>query len=286
MLPGTVVTVDRTGLREHRYWTLQTRTHTDNQQTSIATVRSLLDDIVARQLVADVPRCVLLSGGLDSSVITALAAAQLGERGERVDSFAVDFVGQIETFTPDDMRATSDTSYAHDVATHVGSRHRDVVLDHTTLAGPHTQASDLLDTDLTAALDLPGYIRDRYASAVAEVEPAYGETEHERRMRVICHLHLTRFVQLLLDRKDRISMDVPEPALRQRPAAAGQGAARDRGPGVRAGQPPLGGRRRAAGPGDHAHRRPQRHRAGARSEHLARHLPPPAPTALTGVPQW
>jgi asparagine synthetase B (glutamine-hydrolysing) len=203
-----VVTVDRTGLREHRYWTLQTRTHTDNQQTSIATVRSLLDDIVARQLVADVPRCVLLSGGLDSSVITALAAAQLGERGERVDSFAVDFVGQIETFTPDDMRATSDTSYAHDVATHVGSRHRDVVLDHTTLAGPHTQASDLLDTDLTAALDLPGYIRDRYASAVAEVEPAYGETEHERRMRVICHLHLTRFVQLLLDRKDRISMAV------------------------------------------------------------------------------
>ena len=248
VLPGTVVTVDRSGLREHRYWTLQTRAHTDDRQTSIATVRSLLDDIVARQLVADVPRCVLLSGGLDSSVITALAAAQLGRHGEQVRSFAVDFVGQTEAFTPDDMRATPDTPYAHEVATHVGARHQDIVLDPTTLADPavrhavvsardiravlatwtlrctccpkpsaalhgcpvrgsrrrglrrvplvppaevqaadtfpwiaylarlHTQASDTLNADLTTALDLPNYIRDRYASAVAEVEAADGET--------------------------------------------------------------------------------------------------------------
>ncbi|MFZ0118843.1 MAG: asparagine synthase (glutamine-hydrolyzing) [Pseudonocardiaceae bacterium] len=282
VLPGTVVTVDRAGIRKHSYWRLQTRTHTDDQQTSIATVRSLLDDIVARQLVADVPRCVLLSGGLDSSVLTALAAAQLGEHGEQVRSFAVDFVGQTETFTPDDMRGTPDTPYAHEVAAHVGSRHQDIMLDHTTLADPavrravvtardlpgglgdmdaslyllfktirghstvalsgesadeifggyrwfhqpevqaadtfpwiaasparpRTQAPDPLNADLTAALDLPTYLHDRYADAVAEVESVENETEHERRMRVICYLHLTRFVQLLLDRKDRISMAV------------------------------------------------------------------------------
>jgi asparagine synthase (glutamine-hydrolysing) len=278
VLPGTVVTVDRSGIREHRYWTLQTRAHTDDQQTTVATVRSLLDDIVARQLVADVPRCMLLSGGLDSSMLTALAAAQLGEQ---VRSFAVDFVGQTEKFMPDDMRATPDTPYAHEVATHVDARHQDIVLGPTTLADPavrqavvtargitgglgdmdaslyllfkairghstvalsgeaadevfggyrwfhqpevqaadtfpwiaylarlRTQAPDSLNADLTAALDLPSYIRDRYASAVAEVETADGETEHERRMRVICYLHLTRFVRLPLDRKDRMSMAV------------------------------------------------------------------------------
>jgi asparagine synthase (glutamine-hydrolysing) len=282
VIPGTVLTVDRGGLREHYYWTLQTRTHTDDQQTSIATVRSLLDDIVARQLVADVPRCVLLSGGLDSSALTALAAAQLGEHGEQVRSFAVDFVGQVENFTPDDQRATPDTPYVHEVATHVGSRHQDIVLDHTALAdpavrravitardlpggmgdmdaslyllfkairghstvalsgeagdevfggypwchqpemqaadtfpwiaaylaGPHLQEPDPLNAELYDALDLFSYIRDRYASAVAEVEPADGETEHEQRMRVICYLHLTRLLRMLLDRKDRISMAV------------------------------------------------------------------------------
>lgn len=280
--PGTVVTVDRSGVREHRYWTLRTRAHTDDQQTSIDTVRSLLDDIVARQLVADVPRCVLLSGGLDSSVITALAAARLAERGERVRSFAVDFLGQTEAFIPDAVHATPDTPYAHEVATHVGARHQDIVLDsvvlvdpavrravvtardlpgglgdldaslyllfkairgHSTvalsgesadeifggyqwfhqpevqaadtfpwiaayLAGPHAQMPDPLTADLITALELPSYVRDRYADAVAEVEPADGESEHERRMRVICYLHLTRFVQLLLDRKDRMSMAV------------------------------------------------------------------------------
>ncbi|MGH3802101.1 MAG: asparagine synthetase B family protein, partial [Pseudonocardiaceae bacterium] len=282
VLPGAVATLDRAGLREHRYWTLQTRTHTDDQQATIATVRSLLEDIVRRQLVADVPRCVLLSGGLDSSLITALAAAQLAEHDEQVRSFAVDFVGQVENFIADDLRATPDIPYVHEVATHVGSRHQDIVLDHAALAdpairravitardspasfgdadaslyllfkairghstvalsgesadeifggyswfhrpevqaadtfpwiaarltGPQAQVSDLLTADLAAALDLPGYIRDRYASAVAEVEPADGETDHERRMRVICYLHLTRFVRLLLDRKDRISMAV------------------------------------------------------------------------------
>lgn len=281
VLPGTVVTVNRTGIRQHHYWTLQTRTHTDDQQTSIATVRELLDDIVARQLVADVPRCLLLSGGLDSSVLTALAAAQLGELGEQVRSFAVDFAGQAENFTPDDLRPTPDAPYAHEVATHVGSRHQDIVLDHTALADPavrravvtardipaglgdldasllllftairghstvalsgesadeifggyrwfhqpevqtadtfpwmaylaglRTQVSDPLNAELTTALDLPGYLRDRYTDAVAEVEPAEHETEHERRMRVICYLHLTRFLRLLLDRKDRMSMAV------------------------------------------------------------------------------
>jgi asparagine synthase (glutamine-hydrolysing) len=283
VVPGTVVTVDRNGVREQVYWALHSTPHADGQDESVAHVRELLDDIVRRQLVADVPRCVLLSGGLDSSTLTALAAAQLGEKGETVRSFAVDFVGQTENFTADDMRPTQDTPYVHDVAEHVASQHSDIVLDHTALAdpevrriviaardmptglgdmdaslyllfkairehstvalsgesadevfggyrwfhlpevqradtfpwmamidrsAPNNQPNGLIEPGLLSAMDLPGYLRDTYASAVAEVEPLAGESEHERRMRVICYLHLTRFVRLLLDRKDRMSMAV------------------------------------------------------------------------------
>lgn len=277
--PGGVVTVDRTGLRERRYWTLQTRPHTDDPQTSIDTVRSLLDDIVRRQLVSDVPRCMLLSGGLDSSVITALAAAELSER---VRSFSVDFAGHADNFVGDALRSTPDTPYAHEVAEHVDSLHQDIVLNHSALADPElrravitsrdsplslgdmdgslyllfqairqhstvalsgesadevfggynwfhqpevqaadtfpwmaifvsgarAQVSDRFNARITDALDLPCYIRDQYASAVSEVEPDDGENDHERRMRVMCYLHLTRFVRMLLERKDRISMAV------------------------------------------------------------------------------
>ncbi|MFG2407725.1 asparagine synthase (glutamine-hydrolyzing) [Streptomyces brevispora] len=279
--PGTVVTVDRNGLRRHVYWQLETRPHTDSKDDSIAHVRTLLDDIVRRQLVADVPRCTLLSGGLDSSAMTAIAARQLARSGETVRSFAVDFVGQADNFVADELRTTPDTPYVHDVALASGTDHRDIVLDSNALADPEVRAkvirardipmgfgdmdaslyllfrsirehstvalsgesadevfggylqffdeearrantfpwlvrfaqhfgddSDVLRPDLSAALDLPSYIQDSYDTAVAGIRRLDGESDFEFRMRKICHLHLTRFVRVLLDRKDRASMAV------------------------------------------------------------------------------
>ncbi|WP_371525719.1 asparagine synthase (glutamine-hydrolyzing) [Streptomyces sp. NBC_01283] len=279
--PGTVVTVDRAGLRRHVYWQLETRPHPDDRVESVAKVRELLDDIVRRQLVSDVPRCTLLSGGLDSSAMTAIAARQLGEAGETVRSFAVDFVGQSENFVADALRSTPDTPYVHDVAKAAGTDHRDIVLDSHALADPEVRArmirardlpmgfgdmdaslyllfrsirehstvalsgesadevfggylqffdedarnadtfpwlvrfaehfgddADVLRPDLTAALDLPSYIQGSYDTAVAGIRRLDGESDFEFRMRKICHLHLTRFVRILLDRKDRASMAV------------------------------------------------------------------------------
>ncbi|MFB7737272.1 asparagine synthase (glutamine-hydrolyzing) [Streptomyces sp. NPDC056112] len=278
--PGTVVTVERAGLRTRPYWQLSAAEHTDTRQDTIARVRELLEDTVRRQLVSDVPRCVLLSGGLDSSAITALAAEQLRGK-ETVRSFAVDFVGQSENFIPDDLRATPDTPYVHDVVRHVGTDHQDIVLDPENLADPNVRAAavrardlplglgdldqsllllfrairkhstvalsgesadevfggyawfhdpaardagtfpwlaalerqhgrgggSLLDPELRERLDLPGYLAQRYQEALAQVPRLDSEKDPlERRMREVCYLHLTRFVRMLLDRKDRLSM--------------------------------------------------------------------------------
>jgi asparagine synthase (glutamine-hydrolysing) len=279
--PGTIVTVDARGLRERTYWRLETRPHTDDRDATVAHVRELLDDIVRRQLVADVPRCVLLSGGLDSSTITALSAAQLAEQGERVRSFAVDFTGQAEHFKPDDLRATPDTPYVHEVAEHVGAEHADIVLDYATLADPDVrravlvardmpmglgdmdtslyllckairerstvalsgesadeifggyswfhdpavqrahafpwhaagtrqfaETNSMLHEDVRAELDLVEYRCERYERAIAEIDHLESESDLEYRMRISSYLHLTRFLPLLLDRKDRMSMAV------------------------------------------------------------------------------
>jgi asparagine synthase (glutamine-hydrolysing) len=281
VVPGTVVTVSRAGARTRAYWTLETRPHTDGRDATIAHVRELLDDIVRRQLVADVPRCTLLSGGLDSSAMTAIAARQLAETGERVRSFAVDFVGQAENFVADELRTTPDTPFVHDVARVAGTEHQDIVLDSDQLADPAIRSAVIRARDLPAGfgdmdaslyllfreirrhstvalsgesadevfggylqffdpearkgttfpwltnfakhfgddggilaedtargLDLAGYVRDCYATAAAQVAPLPGESDLESRMRTISHLHLTRFVRVLLDRKDRASMAV------------------------------------------------------------------------------
>jgi asparagine synthase (glutamine-hydrolysing) len=282
--PGHVLRVRREGITERRYWALEARPHTDDLPTTIRTVRELLEDIVARQLISDVPLCTLLSGGLDSSVVTALAQKALKAQGAGpVRSFSVDFVGQTTRWKPDEMRSTPDAPYVAEVAAHVGSEHVDIVLSAAELANPEVrttvlQARDipyglgdldgslyllfrairehstvalsgesadevfggylwfhdpaavaadtfpwiamrakwagafsnptLLDRALQDRLDLPSYVAECYREAIAEVPRLPGESGHEQRMREICYLHLTRFLPLLLDRKDRMSMAV------------------------------------------------------------------------------
>jgi asparagine synthase (glutamine-hydrolysing) len=150
--PGTVITVDRDGLKVSHYWRIETREHTDDQATTVAHVRELLEDIVRRQLVADVPRCTLLSGGLDSSAMTAIAARQLGEVGETVRSFAVDFVGQTENFVPDEMRGTPDAPYVHDVAELSRTDHEDIVLAADELADPAVRRTVIRARDIPAGM--------------------------------------------------------------------------------------------------------------------------------------
>ncbi|MGW6461924.1 asparagine synthase (glutamine-hydrolyzing) [Streptomyces sp. NPDC055078] len=276
--PGTAVTVTRRGIRHRTYWSLPTTEHTDDLTATVDRVRELLTDTSRRQSVSDVPLCALLSGGLDSSAVTALTAAG---SGERLRTFSVDFAGLEENFAPDEMRDTPDAPFIRDAVAHVGTDHHSVVLDSGDLVSPglrravvrardmpiglgdidssmyllfrairerstvtlsgefadelfggyiwfhHPAARDaptfpwlafqnshtidrtaLLHPEIRRRLDIPGYIADQYASAVAGVEQLPGTSAAEQRMRTVCHLHLTRLVRALLDRKDRMSMAV------------------------------------------------------------------------------
>jgi asparagine synthase (glutamine-hydrolysing) len=69
-------------------------------------------------------------------------------------------------------------------------------------------ADGMLNEDVQSTLDLAGYRRERYESAIAEVDHLESESDLEYRMRISSYLHLTRFLRLLLDRKDRMSMAV------------------------------------------------------------------------------
>src|SRR5262249_54074627 len=111
--PGHLAVVDSNGRRERAYWRLDAFEHTADQQTTVAHMRELLEDVSDRQLVADVPRCTLLSGGLDSSAMPSLAARRLAEDGETVRSFAVDFPDQAENFRAIDVAPSVDTPYVH-----------------------------------------------------------------------------------------------------------------------------------------------------------------------------
>jgi asparagine synthase (glutamine-hydrolysing) len=128
--PGTLVLAGRRGIRTSAYWTLAAREHTDDLATTAGTVRELLTDIVGRQTVADVPLCSLLSGGLDSSVVSALAADALSRRdGTKLATFSVDFTGSADAFTPDQLRPSHDEPFARAAAEYIGARHSTITLE-------------------------------------------------------------------------------------------------------------------------------------------------------------
>jgi asparagine synthase (glutamine-hydrolysing) len=127
--PGTVAVVGRGGVRTSVYWALEARAHTDGLMATAGTVRDLLADTVHRQTVADVPLCSLLSGGLDSSVVSALAADSLRRRDSaKLATYSVDFVGSADAFRPDQLRPSHDEPYARAAAEYIGSRHNTIML--------------------------------------------------------------------------------------------------------------------------------------------------------------
>ncbi|MCK9905402.1 asparagine synthase (glutamine-hydrolyzing), partial [Frankia sp. Cpl3] len=91
--PGFHLTVNRAGVHARRYWQLVSRPHTDDLTRTTRQVCELLVDSIERQLVADVPVATLLSGGLDSSAITAIAAEFFRREGRgTLHTYSIDYV--------------------------------------------------------------------------------------------------------------------------------------------------------------------------------------------------
>ena len=87
------------GLRIWRYWNVKSEEHRDTLEETAERVRFLVEDAVTRQLVSDVPLCTFLSGGLDSSAITAIAANAYQKEGKgQLHTYSIDYEDNAKLF--------------------------------------------------------------------------------------------------------------------------------------------------------------------------------------------
>jgi len=93
-------------------------------ETSIAEVKQALEDAVHRQLMSDVPYGVLLSGGLDSSVTSAIAKKYAEKRVESNDTKAA-WWPQLHSFSVG-LDGSPDLAAAQVVADHIGTVHHEI----------------------------------------------------------------------------------------------------------------------------------------------------------------
>ncbi|MFA9380157.1 MAG: asparagine synthase (glutamine-hydrolyzing) [Acetanaerobacterium sp.] len=131
--PGHCARFDKDGLKTYAYWQLRARKHTDSYAQTVATVRELLFDAIKRQLVSDVPVCTLLSGGLDSSLVSAVSAQVLRERGDTLDTYSFEFADNSRYFKPSSFQPSEDGPFAALMARHINSRHRVLVCETSAL---------------------------------------------------------------------------------------------------------------------------------------------------------
>jgi len=157
--PGHTLTRDQQGMQIKRYWSLASFPHNEDLAATSCHLRELFEDTVRRQLVADVPVCTLLSGGLDSSAITAVAAQAYREQGlPPLKTFSVDYVDDDKYYKPNSFETSFDAPWARKVSNYWGTEHHAVFINNKELADallPSLEANDLPGmTDIDSSLYL------------------------------------------------------------------------------------------------------------------------------------
>jgi asparagine synthase (glutamine-hydrolysing) len=131
---GHFLTVTRLQMRIRRYWNLHSKPHTEDLPTTVEHIRALLEDTVRRQLIADVPVVTMLSGGLDSSGLTALASQEFKREGKTLHTYSLDFVDNTPHFQRSLVPTSSQDDYwAQRVSKHLRSQHHVIKVDTSEL---------------------------------------------------------------------------------------------------------------------------------------------------------
>ncbi|KXL53432.1 asparagine synthetase 3 [Anaerotignum neopropionicum] len=146
MLPGHYMTFSPFGIQSYCYWKLESHVHEDDYETTVEKTKELLLDSIKRQMVSHVPICTFLSGGVDSSIVTAVCAMELAKKGEQLNTFSFDFVGNDKFFKASSFQPSQDRPYVDIMVKHLNTNHRYLecsIQDQTNCLKSSVDARDL-----------------------------------------------------------------------------------------------------------------------------------------------
>lgn len=148
LLPGHYMVYSEGGLRDIRYWALEAGEHSDDYKETVDRVSYLVRDSIKRQMVSDVPVCSFLSGGIDSSIVTAVASDYLQGEGAILNTFSFDFKDNDTYFNANTFQPERDRPF-------VDMMRGSYNVNHTYLECDEESLAKLLYTSVDAK-DLPG----------------------------------------------------------------------------------------------------------------------------------
>ncbi len=142
LLPGHFAVLTPEGFADRAYWKLEAHEHPDDPETTVARTHELICDAAKRQLVSDVPLACFLSGGLDSSILSMLAAKEYAARGETLHTWSVDYRDNDKYFTKSNFQPNSDDLYISLMTDALGTHHHRVIIEPDALCAALLPAAD------------------------------------------------------------------------------------------------------------------------------------------------
>lgn len=112
-----------------RYWSLKKQPHNKSYEETVLDVRSLVNESIQKQLLSDVPVCTMLSGGLDSSIITAISS----QYTNNLSTFSVDYQDQDKYFKAYDYQTSRDVHFITEMQERYKTKHTNVILSQKSL---------------------------------------------------------------------------------------------------------------------------------------------------------
>lgn len=153
VLPAQYIVFESGKTEKSRYWQLESHVHEDTFPETVEKTAWLIKDAVKRQMQADVPICTFLSGGIDSSLVTAICAKELKMQGQQLDTFSFDFEGNQKYFKANAFQPSQDRPWVEKMVQYAGTKHRYLECDNEDLVSYLYKAVDAADLPCMADVE-------------------------------------------------------------------------------------------------------------------------------------
>ncbi len=150
---GSYAIVNSSGIAFHEYWNIESKINSDrvtDEEEAKARLKELLTSSVKYRMICDVPFGTFLSGGIDSSLVTAIAQSL---SSEPVKTFSIGF----------EESQFNERKYARAVADHLGTNHHEMVVTEKDAMALIPELTDVYDEPYADSSAIPTMIVSRLA---------------------------------------------------------------------------------------------------------------------------
>lgn len=124
VLPGHYLQYCQNNIKSTPYWQLQSMPHEDTWKQTLEKTRYLVTDAIELQMLSDVPICTFLSGGVDSSLVTAVCSNKLQSLGRILNTYSFDFKDNHLHFKANDFQPSIDRPWVDKMVLFTNSNHQ------------------------------------------------------------------------------------------------------------------------------------------------------------------